>query len=134
MTRVPIRDPVSIKNFGMVIERTPLDRGHGQGLSHRAMNKHPDKNTHNAADSEELERLRLRIRELEEILLKDSQTEVYLSVLHQTALSLMQHRNVDELMKLILKNAATLIGTSHGFVHLIDTSRNVMRVRVALGN
>jgi PAS domain S-box-containing protein len=57
----------------------------------------------------------------------------YLSALHETALALMRRLDAHDLLEAILKRAADLAGTPHGFIYLCDAAAEEMQIKVGLG-
>ncbi|HEY3426706.1 MAG TPA: diguanylate cyclase, partial [Negativicutes bacterium] len=58
---------------------------------------------------------------------------VYLTALHKTALGLMNHLDLTDLLQTIIKMACELIGTTHGCISLVDTEKEILECKVALG-
>lgn len=56
-----------------------------------------------------------------------------LQALHETALSLLDKIDKEELLETIIERAAALTGTVHGFIYLLDSQRQVMQMRVGKG-
>lgn len=56
-----------------------------------------------------------------------------LRALHETALSLIDKIDKEELLETIIERAAALTGTEHGFIYLLDPQRQVMQMRVGKG-
>lgn len=61
------------------------------------------------------------------------QQNTYLTALHDTTLGLMRRLDVDELLENIITRAGELIGTEHGYVHLIEPMGDELRMRVGIG-
>ncbi len=61
------------------------------------------------------------------------QQNTYLTALHDTTLGLMGRLDLDELLQNIITRAGELVGTEHGYVHLIEPSGNELRMRVGIG-
>jgi PAS domain S-box-containing protein len=57
----------------------------------------------------------------------------YLSALHDTTVGLLGHHELQSLLEAILVRAGQLIGTSHGFVSLIEPSGAVAEIKYAVG-
>lgn len=57
----------------------------------------------------------------------------YLTTLHETALTLMQRLELDDLLEGIISSAARLAQTEHGFVYLLEPDEKSMRARAMLG-
>lgn len=61
------------------------------------------------------------------------QQNTYLTALHDTTLGLMSRLDVNELLQIIITRAGELLGTEHGYVHLIEPSGAELRMRVGIG-
>lgn len=61
------------------------------------------------------------------------QQNAYLTALHDTALGLMSRRDLEELLQNIIARAGELIGTQHGYVHLVEPNGDELRMRVGIG-
>jgi len=61
------------------------------------------------------------------------QQNEYQALLHETALSMMDQLDLDTLLNMIVSSAARLLGTSHGFIYLLDSKNDVFVVRHGLG-
>ena len=57
----------------------------------------------------------------------------YLSALHETALGLINRLDPVDLLEAIVTRASQLVGTSHAHVYLVDSERNEIEVKVAIG-
>lgn len=57
----------------------------------------------------------------------------YLSMLHETALSLINRLDTDELLEQIITRAATLAGTEHAFIFLIEPGEKSFIVKAGTG-
>jgi PAS domain S-box-containing protein len=57
----------------------------------------------------------------------------YLTVLHETALGLLDKLDTQELLQTILERAATLAGTRHGYIFLLTGDDCQMEIRVGMG-
>ncbi|WP_425059516.1 hypothetical protein SCACP_01080 [Sporomusa carbonis] len=57
----------------------------------------------------------------------------YLTALHDTALSLMNHLNIQELLESTVRRAGDLVGTKHGYIALADETSGNMILKVATG-
>jgi PAS domain S-box-containing protein len=57
----------------------------------------------------------------------------YLGALHETALALMRRLDAPDLLETILRRAADLAGTGHGYVYLVEPGGAEMRVVVGIG-
>ncbi|MCI0526845.1 MAG: GAF domain-containing protein [Nitrospira sp.] len=66
------------------------------------------------------------------------QQNEYLTALHETALGLMNRLELDDLLEAIITRAGTLLGTSHGFIRLLELEAGepvmVQKVGVGLGS
>lgn len=61
------------------------------------------------------------------------QQNTYLTALHDTTLGLMRRLDVEELLQNIISRAAELVGTQHGYVHLVEPSGDELKMRVGIG-
>ncbi|HZQ10849.1 MAG TPA: GAF domain-containing protein, partial [Anaerolineae bacterium] len=61
------------------------------------------------------------------------QQNTYLTALHDTTLGLMRRLDVEELLQNIITRAAQLVGTQHGYVHLVEPSGDELKMRVGIG-
>lgn len=61
------------------------------------------------------------------------QQNTYLTALHDTTLGLMRRLDLDELLQNIIARAGELVGTEHGYVHLIEPNGSELRMRVGIG-
>jgi len=57
----------------------------------------------------------------------------YLTTLHETALGLIRHLELDEVLTAIVQNAAALINGSDGFVYIFDADTHEMVIKAATG-
>lgn len=87
-----------------------------------------------------LGQLNLRLRELEQETRELRQApetlrrqNEYLTVLHETSLSLIDRLDEEELLEAILKRAAILTGTEHGYIYLLEPGEDEMQMRVGMG-
>ena len=78
----------------------------------------------------ELEREVLRLDESEKSARRQNE---YLTVLHETSVSLINRLDRKELLESVLNRAAILTGTEHGFIYLIEPGENEMEMRVGMG-
>ncbi len=62
-----------------------------------------------------------------------SSQAAYLAALHETTVGLMGRLEVSELLEEILKRAAALAGTEHGYIYLLEPGQAAMHIRVAVG-
>ncbi|NJO06440.1 MAG: GAF domain-containing protein, partial [Chloroflexaceae bacterium] len=58
---------------------------------------------------------------------------MYLSALHQTALSIINRLHVDELVETVLSQAGMLLGTQHSFVALVAEDESHIAMHTAMG-
>jgi len=61
------------------------------------------------------------------------QQNAYLTALHDTTLGLMRRLDLEELLQNIIARAGELIGTEHGYVHLVEPNGKALRMRVGIG-
>lgn len=61
------------------------------------------------------------------------QQNAYLTALHDTTLGLMRRLDVQELLENIIRRAAELVRTEHGYVHLAEPDASELRMRVGIG-
>ncbi len=59
--------------------------------------------------------------------------ERYLAALHETSLALSEHMEATGLLEQIVARAAQVVGTSHGFICMIDPDSEEMVLRVGVG-
>jgi PAS domain S-box-containing protein len=78
----------------------------------------------------EVEKVELTVEQTREELRREAR---YLAALHETALALMQRLDVEDLLGAILRRAADLAGTPHGYVYLRGPGDEEIEVRVGLG-
>lgn len=64
---------------------------------------------------------------------KMREQNTYLTALHDTTLGLMRRLDLDELLQNIITRAGELVGTEHGYVHLIEPGGSELRMRVGIG-
>ncbi len=57
----------------------------------------------------------------------------YLAALHETALSLINRLDVNDLLQTIITRAAALVGTTHGYIYLADPERTGIEVGFGTG-
>jgi len=57
----------------------------------------------------------------------------YLAALHETALGLINRLTLQDLLQALISRAGQLLGTTHGFIHLVDPDRQVLDCRVGTG-
>jgi PAS domain S-box-containing protein len=57
----------------------------------------------------------------------------YLGALHETTLGLISRLDLNDLLKDLIRRAGNLLGTSHGFIYLVDQEENLLRRSVGLG-
>ncbi len=92
-----------------------LDRIHHHPSSLAATKHHDRSASHQQSDAE------LRRR------------NAYLSALHQTSLSIMNHLDVNYLLETIVVRAASLMHTPHGYLYLVNADRSMLEVKFGLG-
>ena len=56
-----------------------------------------------------------------------------LRALHETALGLLDKIDKEELLETIIERAATITGTTHGYIYLLEPDAQVLRMRVGKG-
>ena len=74
--------------------------------------------------------------QFQELLEKESEIQrqnAILSSLQGTALGLMHRRNPTELLSMIVADATSLVGTNHGFIYILDNSRQIFHRTHGLG-
>jgi len=91
-----------------------------------------DKLTHKEMQSRcrELEREVFKLRESEKSALRQNE---YLTALHETSVGLINRLDRKELLESVLNRAASLTGTEHGFIYLLEPGENEMEMRVGMG-
>ncbi|HET7703070.1 MAG TPA: diguanylate cyclase, partial [Candidatus Limnocylindrales bacterium] len=57
----------------------------------------------------------------------------YLSALDETAIALMNRRDPDDLLETIIRRAAGLLGTTHGFIYLLEPDGQTLVIRHGIG-
>lgn len=57
----------------------------------------------------------------------------YLSSLHETAIALLERRDVNALLEAVLRRAGTLVGTQHAYIYLADEASKTLRLTVGAG-
>jgi diguanylate cyclase (GGDEF)-like protein len=57
-----------------------------------------------------------------------------LSVLHETAIALINRLDIDDLLESIVKQAGRLVGAQHGHLYLVDKEHGEIEVKVACGD
>lgn len=89
------------------------------------------------AANEELTATEEELRQqCDELLAREAEIQrqnVILTSLHETAKGLMQRLDVNEVLAAIVSNAAELIGTSHGFINILDEKQAVFERKIGLG-
>jgi len=58
---------------------------------------------------------------------------ISLKALHETSLGLIDRLDKEELLENILEQAASLSGTAHGYIYLLEPGEEVMQMRVGMG-
>jgi len=91
-------------------------------------------------DEPKYEEMQNRIRDLEREVLgldeskKSTRREnEYLTALHETSVGLINRLDRKELLESVLNRAASLTGTEHGFIYLLEPGDNQMEMRVGMG-
>jgi PAS domain S-box-containing protein len=86
------------------------------------------------------EEMKKKIKELEEEILRLRQSEKsarrqneYLTALHETSVGLINRLDRKELLESVLNRAASLTGTEHGFIYLLEPGDMEMEMRVGMG-
>jgi PAS domain S-box-containing protein len=64
---------------------------------------------------------------------KDHRQNASLRALHETALGLLDKIDKEELLETIIERAASLTGTEHGYIYLLEPETQVMQMRVGKG-
>lgn len=75
-------------------------------------------------------------QQFDELMTKDAKLErqnVVLALVNQMAMGLMRRRDLGEVLKAVVTGATSLIGTSHGFVSLVDEAAQVFVRKVSIG-
>jgi PAS domain S-box-containing protein len=57
----------------------------------------------------------------------------YLAALHETTLGLINRLNLQELLQALISRAGQLLGTTHGFIYLVDNEKLILECRVGTG-
>jgi PAS domain S-box-containing protein len=57
----------------------------------------------------------------------------YLGALHETTLGLISRLDLNDLLEDLIRRAGNLLGTSHGFIYLVDQEENILKRSVGLG-
>lgn len=74
-----------------------------------------------------------RIAELEAERSRQNEQQVYLSTLHEAALTLMHRLELNDLLQIILERAAVLAGTEHGYLMLVNRETGTVDSRLKIG-
>ncbi|MDM8518647.1 PAS domain S-box protein [Anaerolineales bacterium HSG6] len=61
------------------------------------------------------------------------QQNEYLAVMHNTTLGLMSRLELDDLLEILVKRAAELLNTKHGFIYLYEPSQHSMMLKIGWG-
>lgn len=85
------------------------------------------------AQSNRLEVLEKEIRRLKALEQHLRRENEHLSALHETALSLIDRLDKEELLEAILLRAAQLSGTENGYIYLLEPGEDAMQMRVGMG-
>ena len=64
---------------------------------------------------------------------RDHRQNASLRALHETALGLLDKIDKEELLETIIERAASLTGTEHGYIYLLEPKTQVMQMRVGKG-
>ena len=80
-----------------------------------------------------IESLEIEHHELQQAQAALTRQNEYLTVLHETALGLIDHLDKEELLETILNRAALLAGTEHGYIYLLEPNEDEMQIRVGMG-
>ncbi len=59
--------------------------------------------------------------------------QAYRSAMHQTAIGLLQHTDLNDLLEAIVTRACSLAGTEHGYLHLYDPGTDELVLKIGLG-
>jgi signal transduction histidine kinase len=78
-------------------------------------------------------RLEEQIAERKRIEEKLRQQNEYLTALHETSLALMNRLEINDLLKVIVVRAGALVGTSHGYIRLVEPGETEMTLKVGVG-
>jgi len=62
------------------------------------------------------------------------QQNEYLATLHEVTLSLLNQRDSQSVLQLILNQAGAMIGTTHGFIDIVEPDRSSLKVAFATGS
>ncbi|KYZ78016.1 hypothetical protein AXX12_00275 [Anaerosporomusa subterranea] len=62
------------------------------------------------------------------------QRNMVLTALHETAMGLMQSLDMNDVLTAIVSRAANLVGTSHGFISILDEEQGVFERKIGLGH
>jgi PAS domain S-box-containing protein len=79
------------------------------------------------------EALERQTRRLEAAIAGARRRNEYLSALHETSLGLIDRLDKEELLEAVLLRAATLAGTEHGYIYLLEPDGSAMQMRVGMG-
>src|SRR5205807_10558762 len=64
---------------------------------------------------------------------RERRERTYSEALSDTALAAMQRLDPNDVLSTILKRAAALVGTTHGYTYVVDPERDDLVVRAGLG-
>lgn len=81
----------------------------------------------------EIRKLKNQIRALEKNKEEICQYNKYLSTLNDLSTGLMNHKDLAPLLEMIVKDAANLVGTDHGFIHMFDANTNELEIKIGIG-
>jgi diguanylate cyclase (GGDEF)-like protein/PAS domain S-box-containing protein len=76
-------------------------------------------------------------QQFDELLTKEKdiyRQNIILNSLHDTALGLMNRRDIDELLRTIVANVTQLLGTPDGFINLVAEANGLFEGKVTVGN
>lgn len=79
---------------------------------------------------EELQVIEQTLRISEE---RTHRQNVYLELLHETTLGLINRLDLDDLLTAIVKRAGELLNTSHGYVYLVEPDHSFIEIKVGVG-
>ncbi len=70
---------------------------------------------------------------LEDKVASEHKMNEYLAVLHETTLGLISHLDLNELLETLVIRAGQLVGTSHGFISLVESEEAALGRKVGVG-
>jgi PAS domain S-box-containing protein len=77
--------------------------------------------------------LKEKIKILEEKLAKANESEIYLSVLNDTALSIMNRIDLGHILDIIVIKSCEFAGIQNGFIYLLEPDESNMKLRAGIG-